>query len=761
MSLLVDFPQQPRSRFRPRVSFEHAPQMNFIQDLSVEHKEDLWFSHREMATFQRDYKVAMARNVLAFGRVESSDWVVEVEDTSVFLGLESSLSKSRLKEIALRRRALCRAIMVEQERQRRLGVRDPEAFGRISAEETESSRERARVSFCGDGDASKSGLRLDTIPDVPELDLVCWVPAPLRSWLESCMPPPAVPCIPIRSVLHQHPFVPLERLVQRDALVAIVAHVVRDDVLAREGIVHQRMAEHGEGREKRPLVRVPRPLRGGIVKGQKPRAVVPVTRPIELVEDLPQDGNGPSVAASTRAARRRRRLLLVGLDPVERPLHDVPGGDDPDPPQGIAVVAPGRDERRGEHAVREVAQVDPPGRAEVPSSQQRPPQEARVVVARAGRRRRRAAGTIGGVGSVPSPQAVHQRGRARRDQIRVLGDDEVHGPRRSEVPELSVRLVGGDEERPPSSSELGEQSVQELAAHRAVAAVVVAGRGRAPRAPGGGGAASDLRLGPRRLVALAGRSVVVVVGALGPRSSRRRRRLRRRLAIPPLRRPPPRSRPLPHDVPLARGGVPVEHRQHPRAALVSQELDPPQHERDALRDVLRLLLPPADSRPLVVASSSLDVPLSAASVALGRGPLLPPDALVAQFRPAQVREVPPVDESRPVPVGRAGDPPVHVHGDPRPPARPPAARRPLAPLGGGLVVVVASAVVAVAFAFAAFPSSLLAFRRLLPSPSPSLLRGRRRRRRRGDAVREGAEVVTLPSRRGEDPGEEAVDAHGL
>ena len=61
------------------------------------------------------------------------------------MGLESYLSENIIREIKFQRQKVRNAVLLEQRRQERQGVRDPEAMASICENATEWARSRARV----------------------------------------------------------------------------------------------------------------------------------------------------------------------------------------------------------------------------------------------------------------------------------------------------------------------------------------------------------------------------------------------------------------------------------------------------------------------------------------------------------------------------------------------------------------------------------------------------------------------------------------
>jgi hypothetical protein len=141
MELIVDF---PRNQLPPRVTFAVHLEMNIVENLSLEHKEALWFSSQEMASF-KDETTKMLKEIVSSNRTVGAYATLHIEETSSFMGLESYLSKDAGQEIGHRRGKIRWAVVREQQRQRDTGVSDPEAIAIISEACSEQARLRARL----------------------------------------------------------------------------------------------------------------------------------------------------------------------------------------------------------------------------------------------------------------------------------------------------------------------------------------------------------------------------------------------------------------------------------------------------------------------------------------------------------------------------------------------------------------------------------------------------------------------------------------
>ena len=163
MALIVDFPSHrpdlhiavdrrappmtatpPRSR---RVSFGQEIKVNFVRSLVWEHKSDIWLSADEMALFKASlaYEVWALRRSLGGSCTAEALLKREDDENFTMMGLENHLSSSACRTVEARRRATRRAVMFEQERQRRSGSSDPDLLANVSEVASVVSRRRARI----------------------------------------------------------------------------------------------------------------------------------------------------------------------------------------------------------------------------------------------------------------------------------------------------------------------------------------------------------------------------------------------------------------------------------------------------------------------------------------------------------------------------------------------------------------------------------------------------------------------------------------
>ena len=146
MELIVDFPHHRRPSFTPspRVSFCRHIHVTFVQNLAREHKDDLWFTAREVQHFKGQMALTL-RQILSSNMTVAQYAECNCDDTSVFLGLENYLLERTPREIRFRRQAICRAVSLEQQRQVDNGVYDPESLAGVAEQVSCLSRERAHI----------------------------------------------------------------------------------------------------------------------------------------------------------------------------------------------------------------------------------------------------------------------------------------------------------------------------------------------------------------------------------------------------------------------------------------------------------------------------------------------------------------------------------------------------------------------------------------------------------------------------------------
>ena len=139
-----------------RVSFHEEVLYTKVENLSNDYKSDLWFNKLEMKQF-KSQTVSELRRLASNENPSSYITLLESnDDTTHFLGLESCLSKKVHFEIALRKKALRKAIMFEQHRQRINGIYDPDLLANVSEVESDWARRRASLVAMLHDDSSSS-----------------------------------------------------------------------------------------------------------------------------------------------------------------------------------------------------------------------------------------------------------------------------------------------------------------------------------------------------------------------------------------------------------------------------------------------------------------------------------------------------------------------------------------------------------------------------------------------------------------------------
>ena len=145
-NLIVDFPHKPQHHSSPnaqRVSFADNAEIVFIENLSYKYKADLWFTAREMKSF-KSQTVSLLINIKT--NMNMAQYAeMNIQDTSVFMGLEKFMSKKTPKEIVYKRDALYRTVHSEQQRQFEAGIYDPDIMSKISLGWSDWSRKRAQL----------------------------------------------------------------------------------------------------------------------------------------------------------------------------------------------------------------------------------------------------------------------------------------------------------------------------------------------------------------------------------------------------------------------------------------------------------------------------------------------------------------------------------------------------------------------------------------------------------------------------------------
>ena len=150
MDLIVDFPQRRPAAAaiegdaRPRVRFAPNLEITIVENLSREHKFDLWFTDVEIKSFKR--RTAAVLLSIHFANMTVAQFAeINCRETSAFLGLENYMSERTSREIRRRRNGVRDAVLFEQARQQDAGVNDPEVISLTSKRVTLPGRKRAYV----------------------------------------------------------------------------------------------------------------------------------------------------------------------------------------------------------------------------------------------------------------------------------------------------------------------------------------------------------------------------------------------------------------------------------------------------------------------------------------------------------------------------------------------------------------------------------------------------------------------------------------
>ena len=139
MDLIVNFPQ-----CQLRVSFATHMEVNIVENISHEHKTDLWYTPSELKSFKGDAALLIA-SINSSGMTMAQYAKLDVNDTCAFLGIENYLSKATTREVAKRRRAIVNAVLFEQDRQYRSNNIDVDIIAVVSKAVSGLSARRARL----------------------------------------------------------------------------------------------------------------------------------------------------------------------------------------------------------------------------------------------------------------------------------------------------------------------------------------------------------------------------------------------------------------------------------------------------------------------------------------------------------------------------------------------------------------------------------------------------------------------------------------
>mmetsp|Transcript_23815 Transcript_23815/g.57422 ORF Transcript_23815/g.57422 Transcript_23815/m.57422 type:complete len:154 (-) Transcript_23815:66-527(-) len=145
MALIVDFPHRlyTSSDRKSRVSFDHHIYIKVFRKNSAADRSKLWYSNKEIKSFSHQAASILSEILSVMTMAQYAE--INAGDTSAFLGFESYLFRSGCRSIKQRREALRSAILVEQDRQIRLGISDPDAFVKVSEGLSSYSQRRAQL----------------------------------------------------------------------------------------------------------------------------------------------------------------------------------------------------------------------------------------------------------------------------------------------------------------------------------------------------------------------------------------------------------------------------------------------------------------------------------------------------------------------------------------------------------------------------------------------------------------------------------------
>mmetsp|Transcript_5723 Transcript_5723/g.10330 ORF Transcript_5723/g.10330 Transcript_5723/m.10330 type:complete len:187 (-) Transcript_5723:52-612(-) len=153
MALIVDFPPILHRRLSPcpcgnerRVTFAEDPNVDRIKEFDssrFENRCDLWSTKHDIVTA----KLEIVRLLKALRKegITLAQYAAVNVDTSFSVGLEKHYSYTSREEILGRRKAVHRAVLSEQERQRAFGIYDSEKMAAVAAHHSEFCRHRARI----------------------------------------------------------------------------------------------------------------------------------------------------------------------------------------------------------------------------------------------------------------------------------------------------------------------------------------------------------------------------------------------------------------------------------------------------------------------------------------------------------------------------------------------------------------------------------------------------------------------------------------
>ena len=133
------------TRMCQNVSFSDESKLWFVKDLTAL-KSDLWYTEQETMGFKYEaaYKIRKITSTMSMAEYAK----LKSNDTSAFMGLEAHLFESPnvgYKRSTERKKAQWGAVLLEQFRQMKLGIEDPDALANVSEARSAVSRERAHI----------------------------------------------------------------------------------------------------------------------------------------------------------------------------------------------------------------------------------------------------------------------------------------------------------------------------------------------------------------------------------------------------------------------------------------------------------------------------------------------------------------------------------------------------------------------------------------------------------------------------------------
>lgn len=127
-----------------RVFFTEEIDMKYIEDLTIEHSEDLWFDEYEIRNFK--YQTALMLRTIKASNMSMAQYAeLHCDESSAFMGLESYLTETTTQEIRYQRRRIKDAVLHEQRRQCEAGVYDADALANVSKAASDWSRKRSVI----------------------------------------------------------------------------------------------------------------------------------------------------------------------------------------------------------------------------------------------------------------------------------------------------------------------------------------------------------------------------------------------------------------------------------------------------------------------------------------------------------------------------------------------------------------------------------------------------------------------------------------